>query len=114
MYTDFNLTVIEPAELVDTARTLKAGGYRMVQICATKIPGAYELTYSFDLDHELYHYRVTVPEGTAIESITDSYFAAFVYENEIHDLFGLEIKHIALDFQGNFFITNEPTPWKDK
>ena len=53
MYTDFNLKTIDPAELVDTARTLKAEGYRMVQICATKIPEAYELTYSFDKDHEL-------------------------------------------------------------
>lgn len=113
MYTDFNLTVIEPTALVDTARTLKAEGYRMVQICATRIPDAYELTYSFDKDHELYNYRVTVPEDMEIESITDSYFAAFVYENEMKDLFGIKIKHIALDFQGNFFITNEPTPWKD-
>lgn len=112
MYSDFNIKVIEPADLVETARTLKAEGHRMVQICATKIPDAYELTYSFDKDHELYHIRVIVPEGTEIESITDSYFAAFVYENEIADLFGLKINHIALDFQGNFFITNEAHPWK--
>ena len=114
MYTDLNLKTIEPAELVNTARTLKGEGYRMVQIGATKIPDAYELTYSFDKDHELYNYRVIVPEGTEIESITDSYFAAFVYENEMKDLFGIKINHIALDFQGNFFITNEPTPWKGK
>ena len=112
MYTDLNLTVIEPSELVNTARSLKAEGYRMVQICANKIPEAFELTYSFDKDHELYNYRVIVPEDMEIESITDSYFAAFVYENEMKDLFGIKINHIALDFQGNFFITNEPTPWK--
>ena len=106
MYLDFNLKTIEPAELVDTARTLKAEGYRMVQICANKIPEGYELTYSFDKD------LVILPEDGEIESITDSYFAAFVYENEIKDLFGIKVNHIALDFQGNFFITNEPTPWK--
>lgn len=114
MYKDFNIQVIEPADLVNTARVMKAEGYRMVQICANRIPEANELTYSFDKDHELRHFRVIVPDGTDIESITDSYFAAFVYENEIHDLFGVDIKHIALDFRGNFFITNEPTPWKDK
>lgn len=113
MYTDFNLKVIEPAELVDTARTLKEQGYRMVQICATRIPDAYELTYTFDKDLELYHYRVILPEDQEIQSITDAYFAAFVYENEMKDLFGIKITHIALDFQGGFFITNEPTPWKD-
>ena len=112
MYLDFNLKTIEPAELVDTARTLKAEGYRMVQICANKIPEGYELTYSFDKDLELYNYRVILPEDGEIESITDSYFVAFVYENEIKDLFGIKVNHIALDFQGNFFITNEPTPWK--
>lgn len=112
MYTDFNIKTIDASELVATAHTLKAEGYRMVQICANKIPEAFELTYSFDKDHELYHYRVVLPEDAEIMSITDSYFAAFVYENEIKDLFGIKINHIALDFQGNFFITNEPTPWK--
>ena len=29
-----------------------------------------------------------------------------------NSLFGIKINHIALDFQGNFFITNEPHPWK--
>jgi ech hydrogenase subunit D len=114
MYKDFNLKIIEPCELVDTARTLKEEGYRMVQICATKIPDAYEITYSFDKDYEMVHYRITIPEDMEIMSITDSYFAAFVYENEMKDLFGIKIKHIALDFQGEFFVTNEPTPWKDK
>lgn len=112
MYLDFHLKTIEPTELVETAHNLKAEGYRMVQICATKIPEAFELTYSFDKDHELYNYRVVVREGQELMSITDSYFAAFVYENEMKDLFGIDIKHIALDFQGNFFITNEATPWK--
>lgn len=112
MYLDFNLKTIEPAELVDTAHNLKADGYRMVQICANKIPGAFELTYSFDKDHELYNYRVVLPENDEIMSITGAYFAAFVYENEMKDLFGIKIKHIALDFQGGFFVTGEPTPWK--
>ena len=68
MYLDFNLKTIEPAELVDTARTLQAEGYRMVQICANKIPEGYELTYSFDKDLELYNYRVDVYKRQPISS----------------------------------------------
>ncbi len=35
-----------------------------------------------------------------VPSITDLFLEAFVFENEIHDLFGVDIKDIAIDFGG--------------
>ena len=58
--------------------------------------------------------QLHVKDGETVESITGSYWNAFVYENEVHDLFGIEFLHSALDFHGNFFKTAEPTPWKKK
>ena len=48
-----------------------------------------------------------------IPSITDNFIAAFVFENEIHDLFGVEIRNIAIDFKGQFLCrgaAREPIP----
>ena len=52
--------------------------------------------------------------GEEVESITGIYWPAFIYENEIHDLFGVKFNHSALDYQGGFFKISEETPWKPK
>ncbi len=98
-------------ELAERVRDLKAGGYRLGQVCCTKVEEGFEILYSFDKDHVLLNLRLTVPEEEEVASITDSYWAAFIYENEMHDLFGVKIKHMALDYQGKFFKTSIPTPW---
>jgi ech hydrogenase subunit D len=36
---------------------------------------------------------------------------AFLYENEIHDLFGVSIKDIALDYHGTLYRTSIKTPF---
>ena len=42
-----------------------------------------------------------------IPSVSGVYWNALFYENEIHDLFGLNIKGIVLDFKGTFYETKE-------
>lgn len=107
---------IEASELLGRVRDIKDEGYRLGQICASfiKSKGAYEILYSFDKDHVLLNLRVTIAEGASMESITKEYWPAFIFENEIHDLFGFEFKHNALDYGGKFFKVSEPTPWKQK
>ncbi|MDO4518299.1 MAG: NADH-quinone oxidoreductase subunit C, partial [Bacillota bacterium] len=70
--------------------------------------------YSFDKEHEIYNLRLPIAIGEEIESITNIYWPAFIYENEIHDLFGVKFKHSALDYNGTFFRIAEETPWKPK
>ena len=95
------------------AAELKADGYRMVQICAVPQEGGSELVYSFDKDLKLKNYKVQVPGDGPVDSITQSFWSAFIYENEIHDLFGVEFTDMAVDYKGNFFRTGDKkTPWK--
>ena len=103
-----------PSELLERVRQLKDDGYRFSQACATPKEDGAEILYSFDKDHILLNLRVKVSEGEEIESITASYWPAFIYENEMHDLFGIKFLHNALDYNGNFFVTAEPTPWNPK
>ena len=103
-----------PSELLERVRQLKDDGYRFSQACATPKDDGAEILYTFDKDHILLNLRVKVSEGEEIESITASYWPAFIYENEMHDLFGIKFLHNALDYNGNFFVTAEPTPWNPK
>ncbi len=103
-----------PSELLERVRQLKDDGYRFSQACATPKEDGAEILYTFDKDHILLNLRVKVSEGEEIESITASYWPAFIYENEMHDLFGIKFLHNALDYNGNFFVTAEPTPWNPK
>lgn len=100
------------ADVPAKAAELKADGWRMVQICGLTETGYTELIYSFDRDHTLNNYRVKVPFGTPVKSITPTYWAAFVYENEVHDLFDVEFEDSKLDYKGTFFRTGKPHPWK--
>ena len=107
-----NFEDITLAELLPKVRQLKEEGARFVQMCGITQPDGAIVMYSFDKDYTLYNYKLKVLDDEEVESITGSYWNAFVYENEIHDLFGITFLHNALDFGGNFFKTYKPTPWK--
>ncbi|MGB7748144.1 MAG: NADH-quinone oxidoreductase subunit C [Verrucomicrobiia bacterium] len=92
--------------LLEKVRAKKAQGCRLVQISATQLPGQIELTYSFDLNSQLTNLRLSLPgEEPHLPSISSVYFCAILYENEIHDLFGVQVAGIAVDFNGNFYKT---------
>ena len=103
---------LDAGDVLPKAEELRKEGYRMVQICGTTCTGETELLYSFDRDHVLLNYKVRVPFGTPVRSITPVYWAAFVYENEVHDLFDVEFEDSLLDYKGNFFRVSGKAPWK--
>lgn len=107
-----NFEQVDASELLHRIRLMKQDGYRLGQACATKCKdGKIFILYSFDKDHVLLNLKVDVPESLEIESITDNYWCAFIYENEMHDLFGIKFNHLALDFGGQFFKVSQETPW---
>jgi len=98
--------------LVGKVRALREQGHRLVQIGATRLPDQIELTYSFDLESRLTNLRLHVPAVEArIPSISSVYWCAFLYENEMHDLFNLQVDGMAVDFQGNFYRTTVKFPF---
>ncbi len=86
-------------------------GWRYVQILAVNKESSLDLVYSYMKDGQLDNMVIQdVPKDAVIPSISDVYFEAFVCENEIHDLFGLNIEGIAIDFLGNFYRVSEKYP----
>lgn len=113
-YNEQLIIPVEASDILNKARSMKAEGYRLLQICATKVSEGFEILYSFDKDHELTHIRLTIPEEEEVQSITGEYWGAFIYENEMHDLFGIKIVNSELDYGGHFFKVSQPTPWNPK
>ena len=67
--------------------------------------------YSFMKDGVLENFTIRgVTQDDAVPSITDRFLAAFVFENEIHDLFGVNVRDIAIDFGGNFYALAQKQP----
>ncbi|HZV82244.1 MAG TPA: NADH-quinone oxidoreductase subunit C [Geobacteraceae bacterium] len=98
-------------DLVGIVAELFAEGYRLVQIGCSTLTDAYELNYSFDREYRFRNLRVTVAPGEEIPSISVIYPGAFLYENEIHDLFGVAIRNIAVDYRGTLYRTAIRTPF---
>jgi ech hydrogenase subunit D len=48
-----------------------------------------------------------------LPSITGATLAAFPYENELQDLFGIEVEGLAVDYGGNFLRTGKVHPLAD-
>lgn len=110
-----NFEAVNLSNLISKVGDFKANGYRLVQICGVNLDDeTYEIVYSFDKGHIMENLRLDINVDDEVESITGIFWPAFIYENEIHDLFGVKFNHSALDYQGAFFKVSEETPWKPK
>ena len=98
-------------DLVGRVAQFFAEGYRLVQVGCTTLPSAYELNYSFDKDYHFKNLRITVATGEEVPSISVIYPNAFLYENEIHDLFGVVIRNINIDYRGTLYRTTIKVPF---
>lgn len=98
--------------LLERVRALKSEGHRLVQIGATRLADELQLTYSFDREGQLLSLRLQLPATDAnVPSITSIFWGAFLYENELHDLFGVDVQGIAVDFHGTLYLTTVKFPF---
>lgn len=104
------IIMITPDELIEETKKLKDDRYRLTAISCTNKNGM-ELSYSFDKNYEMLTYRLLVSMEEEVPSISEIYPYAFLYENEIKELFGVKISNIILDFQGNLYKISEQTPF---
>jgi ech hydrogenase subunit D len=90
---------------------LKLDHWRLVQILCVAGEDSYELDYSFGGGYAMRTLRVTVGARDPVPSITPFYPAAFLYENEIRDLFGVRIERIGLDWEGKVYDVAKDRPF---
>ncbi len=93
------------------AERMQNEGARFVQVLAVNTEAGIDVQYTFMLNGCLNNFTIKgVRKEMPIPSITNRFIAAFVFENEIHDLFGLDIRNIAIDFKGHFYATAVKEP----
>lgn len=96
----------------------RADGWRLAMINTTSIlptegmeHGAFDISWSFARDGDLEHLREQVLPGEEVPSISASFGAAFLYENEMRELFGVNVTGMALDLKGQLYKTATIVPF---
>ncbi|HEX2949785.1 MAG TPA: NADH-quinone oxidoreductase subunit C [Armatimonadota bacterium] len=99
------VTDITTDELLNVVQTMSLEGYRFVTAsCVSNPDGPFELIYHFDRDTYLTNYRLYVRKNEEVPSISKIYFCAILVENEMKELFGLNVKDIAIDYGGRMLL----------
>ncbi len=108
-------TIVEiaPAELLGCVMAEKNAGKRLSQICSAYVNEKLELSYSFadDETNQYHNLRLVIDKDTEVCSITEFYPYAFLYENEMKELFGVNIKMINLDYDNKLYRIKEEAPF---
>ena len=111
MHEKQEIVTVRKNELVDRVRRIAGEGYRLVQICCTKLD-QFQIDYSFDKEYKFVNLRILVPiNGTTVPSVSGVYWGAFTFENEIHDLFGVKFEGLNVDYGGNFYRIAKKAPF---
>jgi ech hydrogenase subunit D len=106
-----DIRVIEIQDLMPQVDRFRSEGWRIVQVlCVARDKGA-ELTYSFGMKLELRSLRLIVGADESVPSITSLYPGAFLYENEIRDLYGVRIERIRADWEGRLYDVARERPF---
>lgn len=118
-------TTVGIDELLPHVQALKGTGARFVQMHAERCvdDGSYRLVYTFInvraaqeqiAQDGSYAIESLVVEGIdqyqEIPSVSSYYPAVFPFENEAHDLFGLAITDMQVDFKGFFYQVSTAEP----
>lgn len=118
-------TTVGIDELLPHVQALKGTGARFVQMHAERCvdDGSYRLVYTFinvraaqgqiarDGNYAIENLVVEgIDQYQEIPSISSYYPAVFPFENEAHDLFGLAITDMQIDFKGFFYQVSTAEP----
>ena len=97
-------TPIALDELHHEAAVMKVDGWRFIQTHAVNTDNGIDLYYSFMKNGHIKNLKVAgVTKENPVPSITDLFLAAFVFENEARELFGVDMRDIAIDFSGALY-----------
>lgn len=97
-----------------TADRLLAAVYEMAHdscrfvtaTCVDNGDDSLDMIYSFDKgDMELRNFRMKISKSDQVPSISKIYFCAVLVENEIKELFGVDIRDMAIDYQGHLLLS---------
>ena len=78
---------------------------------AADAPCVFEIAWAFAKDREFETIREQICVGDAVPSVSEFFGAAFLYENEIRELFGINVTGVGVDLQGQLYKTATKVPF---
>jgi hypothetical protein len=78
---------------------------------AAEAPNVFEIAWGFVKDGALETIREQIVAGDAVPSVSEFFGAAFLYENEIRELFGINVEGIGVDLRGQLYKTATKIPF---
>ncbi len=109
-----NIFKIEKEDLLPVIMEKKNDNWRLAQICCSYVNETYEISYSFAKDYDIEHFRLVIDKDDSVASISRVYRSAVFYENEMKELFGLQVTHMKLDLHDKLYRIDEETPFVPK
>lgn len=103
-----NLVEITSSQLLQETAKCRYHGFRFVT-CTSVDNGddTIDVYYHYDKDYEMKNIKITVKKGEEIPSISKIYFSSILVENEMKELFDLNITDIAVDYGGHMLLSDE-------
>jgi len=93
-------------------------GWRLALINVTTVlsteadmPGVFEIAWAFARGGGFETIREQIEPGATVPSISEFFGAAFLYENEIRELFGINVTGIGVDLKGQLYKTATRVPF---
>ena len=103
-----DVTCVSREELVGEVAKIKVQGYRFVTLsCVERNEENFDIFYHFDKNLSLKHFKISITRGLSVPSISPVYFAAFLVENEIQDLFGITFEGLVVDYERTLYLEPE-------
>lgn len=104
---------IDYNDIVEIAIAMQHTGYRLSQACAAYVGDELNLFYTYvdDETNECVTVKSRVEDrDTVIMTITNVFPYAAFYENEMHELFGVNINMTVPDYQDRLYRIEQETP----
>lgn len=103
-----NLFEIPVDRLLGQTQDMRYHNYRFITAsCVDNGDETLDVFYHFDKDLELMNYKIKVSRGEEVPSISKIYFCALLVENEMKELFGLNVTNIAIDYGGHLLLSDD-------
>jgi Ni,Fe-hydrogenase III component G len=108
-----NLKEIKKEELLDEVKRFMDEKMRFVTAVCSDLGDKFEVTYFFNHSPgmEMKALRMTVGKDEEVPSISGVCLTAVLIENEMKELFGLNVKDLAIDF-GGYMLLAQDSPVK--
>jgi hypothetical protein len=105
-----NEVIVSKADLVSEAQGMLAQKARFATATCRDLGDRFEVIYHFEFEDSaefVKHIKVNIGKEETLPSISSIYLCAALIENEMQELFNVQISGIALDFQKRFLRSKE-------